>query len=132
MTMFTTFRGIGSIAAFGMGRNAIAVLRITCCVCLWAGLEIIDVYLGEGFLQTVDTVCKSPTSLLVWMRCWWGALESVGIFSEIWPIELVGRFDQWSASLVVWNIALPRVGEKRQDSSDFLRRCRLAGRDGDK
>jgi hypothetical protein len=114
-----------------MGRNAIAVLRITCCVCFGAGLEIIDVYLGEGFLQTVDTVCKSPTSLLVWMRCRWGAFESVGIVSKIWLVELIGRFDQWSAGLVVWNIALSRVGEKRQDSGDFLRGCRLAGRDGD-
>ena len=50
---------------------------------------------------------------------------------EVGFIVTIGSFDKRSSSFVVWNIALPRVGEQWQDSGDFPRRSGLAGRDGD-
>jgi hypothetical protein len=46
-------------------------------------------------------------------------------------VQLGRSFGERSASLVVRNVALSRVGEEREDSSDALGRGSFAGRDGD-
>lgn len=57
------------------------------------------------------------------------AWSSRDTFKGVFARHVRGALVEWCAGLVVWQIRLSRVGEKRQDSGDPLGRASLAGGD---
>jgi hypothetical protein len=87
----------------------------------------VDLHVHQLLVQVVGTTLHSSAFCLARHGGCGSAVEGVVAIA----VHLGRSLGERSASLVVRNVALSRVGEKRKDGGDALGRGSFAGRDGD-